>query len=61
MKVLVTGAKGYIGSVLTDELIKKNYDVVGLDTGYFLDCAIDKVEENYKFINKDIRDIKKKI
>lgn len=59
MNVLVTGSKGYIGSVLTDELIKKKYDVVGLDTGYFLDCAIDKIEENYKFINKDIRDIQK--
>ena len=47
MKVLVTGSKGYIGSVLTDELIKKKYDVVGLDTGYFLECAIDKIEENY--------------
>lgn len=57
MKVLVTGSKGYIGSVLTGELIKKNYDVIGLDTGYFLDCAIDKIEDNYKFINKDIRDI----
>ncbi len=57
MKVLVTGSKGYIGSVLTEELIKKKYDVVGLDTGYFLDCAIGKLEENYKFFNKDIRDI----
>ena len=53
MKVLVTGSKGYIGSVLTDELIKKNYNVIGLDTGYFLNCAIGKVEEDYKFINKN--------
>tara|TARA_Y100000589_G_C27197023_1_gene647321 strand:+ start:2214 stop:3242 length:1029 start_codon:yes stop_codon:yes gene_type:complete len=57
MKVLVTGSKGYIGSVLSNELIKKNHDVVGIDTGFFLDCAIEKIEENYKFINKDIRDI----
>ena len=57
MKVLVTGSKGYIGSVLTDELIKKKHEVIGLDTGYFLDCSIVKVKESYKFINKDIRDI----
>ena len=49
-----------ISAVFLHELIKKNYDVVGLDTGYFLDCAICKVEENYKFINKDIRDIQEK-
>ena len=28
MKVLVTGAGGYIGTVLTEELIKRNHEVV---------------------------------
>ena len=59
MKVLVTGCKGYIGSVLTTELNKKNHDVIGLDTGYFKDCVICDIEENYTYLQKDIRDIKK--
>ena len=57
MKVLVTGSKGYIGSVLFNELIKNNHEVIGLDTGYFVDCLISNVDENYEYINKDIRDI----
>jgi len=35
MKVLVTGSKGYIGSVLTPLLMSLNYEVDGLDIGYF--------------------------
>lgn len=35
MRVLVTGADGYIGSVLTPLLAERGYDVVGLDTGFY--------------------------
>ena len=35
MKVLVTGADGYIGSVLGPLLMSRGLDVVGLDTGYY--------------------------
>lgn len=35
MKVLVTGADGYIGSVLAPLLLERGYDVVGLDTGFY--------------------------
>lgn len=34
-RVLVTGADGYIGSVLTTLLLERGYDVDGLDTGYY--------------------------
>ena len=34
MKILVTGDRGYIGSVLVKVLQDKNYFVVGLDAGY---------------------------
>lgn len=34
-KVLVTGADGFIGSILTPMLMEAGYDVVGLDTGFY--------------------------
>lgn len=34
-RVLVTGADGFIGSVLTPLLVERGFDVVGLDTGYY--------------------------
>jgi nucleoside-diphosphate-sugar epimerase len=37
LRVLVTGADGYIGTVLTGRLIEAGYDVDGLDTGFYLD------------------------
>lgn len=58
MRILVTGHNGYIGSILTDELIKKNYEIVGYDIGYFDDCNLVNLEnQKFKQINKDIRDI----
>ena len=35
MKVFLTGADGYIGSVLGPQLLAAGFDVVGLDTGYY--------------------------
>jgi nucleoside-diphosphate-sugar epimerase len=37
MKLLVTGTGGYIGSRLAPILMARGHDVVGLDTGYYLD------------------------
>ena len=57
MNVLVTGSKGYIGTVLMNELEKNNYKCKGLDLGYFCNCLIYPIKENYEYLNKDIRDI----
>lgn len=35
MRVLVTGAEGYIGVLLTRTLVARGHDVVGLDAGFF--------------------------
>ena len=35
MRILLTGDRGYIGSVLVTELVKKGYEVLGFDIGYF--------------------------
>jgi nucleoside-diphosphate-sugar epimerase len=57
MKILVTGNLGYIGSVLTGELKKRNYSIVGYDTGFFEDCTLGSVTPVCPQIRKDIRDI----
>ena len=58
MKILVTGDKGYIGSVLTNKLLVKGFEVKGIDADYYSDCLLEDIEENYEQISKDIRDIK---
>lgn len=58
MKVLVTGDRGYIGSVLVGKLIKSGYDVVGLDAGFFDDKLLFKNPAvKYRQVTKDIRNI----
>ena len=56
-KVLVTGDKGYIGSVLTDILLRRGYAVMGVDTGYYKDCLVEPNSTTYSSIDRDIRDI----
>ena len=57
MKILVTGNLGYIGSVLAPHLQTQGHQVVGLDSGYFKECLLSPVNENFKQITKDIRDV----
>lgn len=57
MTILVTGNKGYIGSVLTKMLLKKGYDVVGLDTNFYKGCEFTPIDYTEKQIVKDIRNI----
>ena len=56
MKLLLTGCNGYIGSVLSQELLQQNFHVTGLDAGFYNDNLFG-LPENYKVIKKDIRDI----
>ena len=35
MRVFLTGSDGYLGSLLTPELLKRGYEVIGLDTGFY--------------------------
>lgn len=58
MKILVTGAAGYIGSVLVPTLLRNGYEVVAIDNFMYnqsslLDCCYDK---KLTVIRGDVRD-----
>lgn len=57
MTILLTGNKGYIGSVLGGVLVKKGYDVVGFDTGYYSGQELYSLKPLRRQITKDIRDV----
>ena len=52
-KIFITGGAGYVGSVLTPYLIKKNYQVTVLDLMLYGDTLIEN--KNLKIIKGDIR------
>lgn len=59
MKILVTGAHGYIGTLLAPILLERGHEVVGLDTGFYRDGWLYN-PATVSFppcINKDIRHI----
>jgi nucleoside-diphosphate-sugar epimerase len=57
--VLVTGAGGYIGSVLTKYLLENGYRVIALDRFFFGEETLTDVKGNPRLtvLKKDIRDI----
>ena len=57
MKVMLTGHKGYIGSVAGQILISRGYEVVGLDSDLYKNCDFGLVGKYIPEIRKDIRDI----
>lgn len=60
MKALVTGAAGFIGSYIVDELLNRGYEVIGLDnmsTGILRYLENAKRNEKFSFVEGDILDI----
>jgi len=58
MKVLVTGHRGYIGTILVPMLLEEGYDVTGLDSDLYRKCTFgESINTPVKNIIKDIRDV----
>ena len=59
IKVLVTGAAGFIGSNLSEYFIEKGFEVIGLDnfsTGHEKNLITLNNNKNFRFLQGDIRD-----
>ncbi len=56
-RILITGNKGYLGSVMAPWLRRAGYDVVGLDTNYFSDCTLVPDLAEIPTVAKDLRDL----
>lgn len=57
MRVLVTGHRGYFGSVLCGVLRAARFDVVGLDAGWFEGCEFGRMRDDVPSFDSDVRDI----
>jgi len=57
MRVLITGAAGFLGSHLCDRLLREGHQVVGMDnfiTGYSENLAHQAGNQNFLFIRHDV-------
>ncbi|NER90145.1 MULTISPECIES: SDR family oxidoreductase [unclassified Moorena] len=57
MRVLVTGHKGYIGTVMVPMLLAQGYDVFGLDSDLFEQSTFGEGIRKIPELKKDIRDV----
>ncbi|MDH3217710.1 MAG: SDR family oxidoreductase, partial [Candidatus Krumholzibacteria bacterium] len=57
MTILVTGHKGYIGTVLVRLLLAKGYEVLGLDSDLYEQCTFGDGLVEVPEVKKDIRDV----
>jgi nucleoside-diphosphate-sugar epimerase len=57
MRVLVTGHRGYIGSILVPILGSAGHEVVGLDTDYFRGCSFGAYTPSIEELLIDVRDV----
>jgi nucleoside-diphosphate-sugar epimerase len=56
MRVLVTGSRGYIGSVMVPLLIAEGHQVRGMDTDFYEHCTFGEWKDPIRTVRKDVRE-----
>jgi nucleoside-diphosphate-sugar epimerase len=57
MKILLTGSRGYIGTVMGPLLLRAGHEVTGLDTDLYFRSTFGPWQEPIRTIVKDVRDV----
>jgi len=57
MRILLTGSRGYIGTVMAPMLIRAGHDVVGVDSDFYRRSTFGPWKESIRTIEKDVRAI----
>jgi nucleoside-diphosphate-sugar epimerase len=57
LRILITGDRGYIGTIMVRYLAARGHEVAGLDTDYYFDGDFGLPPEDYPRLRKDIRDV----
>src|SRR2546426_11743044 len=57
MRILVTGHKGYIGTVMVPMLLGAGHEVVGLDSDLFRGCTFTPGNHDVPELRLDLRDV----
>jgi nucleoside-diphosphate-sugar epimerase len=55
MKILLTGSRGYIGTVMAPMMVRAGHDVVGVDTDLYRRSTFGPWQESIRTIVKDVR------
>src|SRR3989442_4557433 len=57
MRILITGHKGYIGTIMAPLLADAGHEVVGLDSDLFEQCTFGEAPREFPSIRKVVRDV----
>ncbi|MEV7550879.1 SDR family oxidoreductase [Amycolatopsis sp. NPDC089917] len=57
MRVLLTGHKGYLGTVMAPVLAAEGHEVVGLDSGLYDTCVLGPAPQDPEGFEVDLRDV----
>ena len=55
MRILLTGSRGYIGTVMAPMMVQAGHEVVGLDTDLYRRSTFGPWRESIRTIEKDVR------
>lgn len=57
MKIMLTGSRGYIGTVMAPMLVRAGHEVVGVDTDLYRRSTFGAWDESIRTIVKDVREL----